>query len=217
MTPIVPDLPERESLTQDDIPHLLKLAGISTSHKEAVAWLSDAIEGARFTYRIKKRPLAADHNALLADIEKSAKKLIKGIERLRRHPSSQHAFWRSAVFGPVYFNRVELPEFLPTLKNVVLAAVMAKDPRQGRRGEVGKQHVVDLAFGFFVRFSPRRPSGTPTGAFATFAREFFSAATGVDLEQHGGLDRQIRQALTRLSIERQRARQKSGEKPRHSS
>ena len=183
-----------------------------------MAWLSDAIEGARFNLSAaKKRPLAADHNALLADIEASAKKLIKGITRLRRHPASARTFWRSAVFGPVYFDRVELPEFLSTLKNVVLAADMAKDRRQGRRRKAGKQHVVDAAFDFFVRFSPHRPSGTPTGAFAEFAREFFSAATGIDPERHGDLERQIRQASTRLSIERQRARRKSGEKSRHSS
>ena len=182
-----------------------------------MAWLSDAIEGARFTYRhAKKPPLAADHNELLADIEASAKKLIKGITRLRRHPASARAFWRSAVFGPVYFDRVELPEFLSTLKNVVLAADMAKDRRQGRRREAGKQHVVDAAFAFFVRFSPLRPGGSRAGAFSSFSREFYSAAIG-DPDKHRGVDRQIRQALTRLPIERQRARRKSGEKPRDSS
>jgi hypothetical protein len=67
--------------------------------------------------------------------------------------------------------------------------------------------MVNLAFGFFVRFSPRRPSGSPTGAFATFAREFYSAATGVDAEDHGGLDRQIRHAAR--SFKRQAAQRKS--------
>ena len=91
-------------------------------------------------------------------------------------------------------------EVLSTLKTIMRAADAAKDRRQGRRREVGKQHVVNLAFAFFVRFSPHRPSGTPTGAFAGFARTFYVAVTGVDPEEHGGLDRQIRQALTRLSI-----------------
>jgi hypothetical protein len=88
---------------------------------------------------------------------------------------------------------------------------MAKDPRQGRRREAGKQHMVDQAFAFFVRFSPQQPSGTPTGAFARFAGEFYSGAIGIDPDEQIGLDRQIRQALTRLSIVR--ARRKSGEKP----
>jgi hypothetical protein len=61
--------------------------------------------------------------------------------------------------------------------------------------------VVDLAFGFFQRFSPRTPSGTPTGAFANFARAFYSAATASDPERRG-LERQIRQAA-RSFIKRQ--------------
>jgi hypothetical protein len=56
--------------------------------------------------------------------------------------------------------------------------------------------VVDLAFAFFVRFSVHEPSGTATGAFAKFARKFYAHVTGVDPEQHRGLDRQIRQAVT---------------------
>lgn len=182
-----------------------------------MAWLSEAIEGARSFYRIaKERPLPADHNALLADIEKSAKELIKRIERLRRHPVSWIAFWRSRVFGPVHNNRVEVREVLSALEKIVGAASAAKDPRQGRRREVGKKNIVDMAFGFFVRFSPHRPSGTRTGAFAAFARKFYSTATGFDPEQQGGLDRQIRQAAHSF-IERQSAQRKSVEKPRHSS
>src|SRR5262245_6500427 len=96
------------------------------------------------------------------------------------------------------------------------AADMAKDRLQGRRREAGKQHVVDMALGFFHRFSPHSPSGTPTGAFATFAREFYSAAIGSDPERYGGLDRQIRQAA-RSFIKRQPAQRKSVKKPRHSS
>jgi hypothetical protein len=198
--------PVERNLTENSIPHLLKFAGVPASDKAAVAWLSDAIAGARHNYAAaKKRPLPADHNAPLAEIEKSAKKLIKGIERLRRCPSSRNAFWRSKAFGPVHGDRVEVREVLSTLENIVRAADAAKDRRQGRRREAGKQHVVNMAFAFFVRFSPHRPSGTPTGAFAEFARTFCVAVTGADWEKHGGLDRQIRQALTRLSIEQARS------------
>ena len=166
--------------------------------------------GAQSSYRAaKQRPLPADHNALLAEIEKSAKALTKQFERLRWHPVPRHAFWRSSVFGPVHNNRVEVPEVLSTLEKVVKAAGAVKDRGKGRRGEVGKQRVVGLAFSFFVRFSPHTPSGTRAGAFAKFAREFYAAVTGVDPEQHRGLDRQIRQAVTRLALERQRAQRKS--------
>ena len=191
---------------------LLQFAGIPASDKKATAWLSNALDGVRRTDRAGKRPLPADHNALLTDIEKSAKKLIKHLERPRRYPLSRHTFWRSKAFGPVHKDRVEVREVLSALEMIVLAADMAKDRRRGRRRESGKQQVIDLAFAFFVRFSPHRPSGTPTGAFATFARAFYSVATGADPEQHVGLDRQIRQAQKRLSIERQRAQRMSAEK-----
>ena len=201
-------------MSKTKIPHLLKLAGISPADRKAAAWLSEAIEAAQPNDRALKRPLAADHNELLAGIETTAKRLIKRLERLRRHPFSHHIFWRSTAFGPVYFDRVEVREVLSTLKTIADAADMAKDRRRGRRRETGKQHVVDLAFGFFKRFSPRSPSGTPTGAFATFARNFYSTAVG-DPEQDGGLDRQIRQAAR--SSQRKPVQRKSVKKPRDSS
>ena len=189
---------------------LLRHAGVPPSDKKAAAWLSDAIELAQSIYRAtKQRPIPVDHNALLADIEKSAKELSKRIERLRRHPIPWHAFWRSSVFGPVHQNRVEVPDVLSTLENVVTAAGTAKDRGKGRRREFGKQRVVDMAFSFFVRFSAHTASGTPTGAFAKFAREFYAAVTGVDPQDHSGLDRQIREAVKRQSIERPRAQRKS--------
>jgi hypothetical protein len=173
--------------------------------------LSDALKALRHGDKaVVKRPLPADHNALLTDIEKSAKKVIKKLERLRRYPFSQHTFWRSRAFGPVHYDRVEVREVFSTLETIIAAAEAAKDRRRGRRRKARKQQVVDLAFGFFVRFSPRAPSGTPTGAFATFARQFYSTALGSDPERDGGLDRQIRQSLTRLPIER--ARRKSRKK-----
>ena len=69
--------------------------------------------------------------------------------------------------------------------------------------------MVDMALAFFDRFSARTLSGTPTGAFAKFTREFYVAVTGVDPEDHSGLDRQIREAVRRQSIERPRAQRKS--------
>lgn len=189
----------------------MRLAGVPPSlDKEAAPWLNDAIELAQSIDRaVKQRPLPVDHNALLADIEKSAKALTKRIERLRRHPIPWHAFWRSSVFGPVHQNRVEVPDVLSTLEKVVTAAGTAKDPGKGRRREFGKQRVVEMALAFFNRFSAHTASGTPTGAFATFARKFYAAVTGVDPEDHSGLDRQIREAVKRQSIERPRAQRKS--------
>ncbi len=205
-------------LTPSSTGNLLRLAGVSPTDKKAAAWLNDAFESARARYQAgKRRPLSADHNALLADIQKKAGELTERLERLRRHPASWRAFWRCSVFGPFHLDRAQDSEVISTLAKVIHAADTARDPNQGRRREVDKQYVVDRAFGFFVRFSAHRPSGTPTGAFAAFARAFYAAVTEVDPDGHGGLDRQIRQAVKRLPIERQRAQRKSIEKPRDSS
>ena len=65
-------------MTENSIPHLLKLAGAAPSDKTAAAWLSDAIAGARHSHgAATERPLPADHNDLLADIEKSARELTR--------------------------------------------------------------------------------------------------------------------------------------------
>ena len=203
---------------ESSIPHLLNLAGVSPSDETATAWLNQAVEGARASYRAaSQRRLPADHNDLLADIEKSAKALSTRIGRLRRHPFSWHMFWRSSAFGPVHNNQVEHGEVLSTLENIIGAAAGGRDGRKGRPAKGGEQLVVNLAFAFFVRFSPRTPSGTPTGAFATFARAFYGVVTGAEPEKHGGLDRQIRHAATRLPVELQRARRKSAENPRETS
>ena len=105
-------------MADDGIPELLRLAGLRPSDKEAAAWLSNAVEGLKRPddKAPQKKPLPADHNALLTDIEKSAKELIERLERLRKNPFSQTAFWHSRVFGPVYNDRVEVREVLSALK-----------------------------------------------------------------------------------------------------
>lgn len=191
--------------TKKTLSHLLQLAGVSPSERQAAAWLREAVAGAQPNPRAVERPRPIDHNAPLVDIEKSARKLARQLERLRRKPFTRYAFWRSRVFGPVQKDRVEVPQVLATLEKIASAADAARIKRLGRPPATEKQHVVNSAFAFFVRFSPRKVSGTPTGAFATFARAFYGAATGRDPEDDGGLDRQIRQAQKRLPIERQRA------------
>ena len=194
------------------------MAGVQSSDQKAVAWLWEVVEGAKHSYRAaKKRPLAIDHNTLLADVEATAKKLIKQLDRLHRYPATRYAFWRSREFGPVRNNRVEVANILHALEKIIAAAGSARDLRRGRRRASGEQHVVDLAYGFFIRFSPLTPSGTPTGPFAKFAREFHSVATGTDPEDDGGLDRQIRAAQRLSARERERLRQNGGKKSNVSS
>jgi hypothetical protein len=209
--PRAKQLPVARTPSEISFFNLLELAGVSKSDQMAASWLREAITGAHASFRAAKhRPRVVDHNDRLAEIEKHAKNLIKRLERLRLHEITWHAFWRSDAFGPAHLNRVEDAEVLLALKRIVRAAETAKDRRQGRPGQRGKQHVVDMAFAFFVRHSAHQPSGTATGAFARFARAFYTEVTGFDPNDQGGLDRQIRRAATHLAIERQRAQQKSG-------
>jgi hypothetical protein len=63
------------NLTEHSIMHLLQLAGVSASDRKAAGWLREAIVGAQSSYQAaNRRPLPADHNALLVDIERSVKK-----------------------------------------------------------------------------------------------------------------------------------------------
>ena len=198
--------PEREPVNETILRDLLQLAGIPPSDKKAAKWLEEAVQGARSVRRLaKKRPLPADHNDHLVKVSKRAKDLIKELERLRLQPLCWDAFWTSGVFSPVSLNQLERPDVISTLENIARAAEHARDRRWGPPGKAGKQHVVDFAFAFFARFSPKKPSGTPTGAFAKFAREFYGVVTGADAEKDGGLDRQIRQAAARLQHEHLRS------------
>jgi hypothetical protein len=198
--------PEREPVDETSLRDLLQLAGIPPSDKKAANWLKEAVQGARSVRRsAKERPLPADHNDHLAKIEKRANDLMKEIERLRRQPRCWHAFWTTGVFSPVRLNLLERPEVISTLEDIVRAAKHARDQRRGPPSKASKQHVVDFAFAFFARFSPKKPSGTATGAFAGFAREFYGVVTGADPKDGDGLDRQIRQAAARLQHEHVRA------------
>ncbi len=213
--------------TERDIKQLLQLARVP-SGKRPVSWLEHALVAARaFNRAAKQRPLPADRNQLLADVAKTAKALTRLLQRLRSHPSSWHAFWRAVVSAragtlarravsedDVRQQLLRRPDpgspphdrdVLSMLAKIERAAQIAKDPRMGRPREARKQHVVDLAFAFFVRYSPLEASGTPTGPFAKFARAFYAVALKINPDSAVGLDRQIRQAVKRLYMENERA------------
>ena len=105
-------------MADDGIPELLRLAGLRPSDKEAAAWLSNAVEGLKRPddKAPQKKPLPADHNALLTDIEKSAKELIERLERLRNNRFSQTAFWHSRVFGRYPMIELRSARCYPPLK-----------------------------------------------------------------------------------------------------
>ena len=98
-------------------PDLLKLAGVLPSDKVGWTWLSEAIDGARSSYpTAKQRPLAADHNALLTEIKKSAKDTT---QRLNGFADTQPPGARSGALRPsVLFivDRVEVRGVLSALE-----------------------------------------------------------------------------------------------------
>jgi uncharacterized protein YukE len=140
-------------MAEYNLHELLQLAGVHDSDKKAVAWLEAAIAGANHNYQAAQtRPHARDHNEWLAEIERAAKKLNKTLERLRKRHTAYRGFWHSSAFGPVFSDRFEIKEVRETIDKIIRAANEAKDPRKGRGRQTGKQHVVDLALGFFERF-----------------------------------------------------------------
>src|ERR1700712_811639 len=185
----------RPIAVEKEIRQLLKMADAPLD-KGARSWLIDALAGARTSRETAKgRPRPADHNEPLADVGRAASRLTKVIQRLDRHPHAAVAFWNSLPALPAGPHRaaweedswqelhprklainLDKPTVLSTLRNIALAARAGRDRRQGRLGDAVKQHVVDLALAFFVRFSPLKASGTPTGPFAKFARTFYAVA-----------------------------------------
>jgi hypothetical protein len=79
--------------------------------------------------------------------------------------------------------------------------------RTGRPRKFRKQQIVDLALAFCARFSPSGPSSDVNNFFPRFAKRFFDHSTGSSVGDKGhGIDRQIRVALLRLPLERERAK-----------
>jgi hypothetical protein len=153
------------------------------------------------------RPSPAKHNAPLRKIEQASGRLLAALEQLRRHPYAHASFWRFKAFGPVYADEFERAGVLPTLANVRAAARKAQIRRTGRPRNVPKQHIVDSALAFCARFSSDRPSSDINNFFPRFAKRFFEHATGLWVEDKGcGIDRQIRVAIRRLPIEKERAK-----------
>jgi hypothetical protein len=107
----------------------------------------------------------------------------------------------------VYNDVVERPDVLHVLERIRLAARAAQVRQTGRPPDIRKQQVVDLALAFCARYSPSLPSSDPNKFFTAFAERFYEATTGSSVEKPGaGIGRQIKKALKRLPIERERAR-----------
>jgi hypothetical protein len=125
---------------------------------------------------------------------------------LRRHPHAHGNFWRFAAFGPIRASKVERADIMSALQNIGDAARKTRANRTGRPPDFRKQHIVDLALAFWVRFSTARPSSDVGNLFLNFAEQFFERSTGLSVDDKGnGIGRQIKVALHRLPIEMERA------------
>ena len=197
------------------IDELLRLAGVSLEDSEARGWLESALKAARGTLEPglvaagatgAPQPTPAKHNAPLGKLERASDQLIAALEQLRRHPHAYISFWRFPAFGPVEAGKVERAELISTLKNIRDAAREARVSRTGRPPKSRKQHIVDLALAFCAGFSPKRPSNDVNNFFPRFAERFFELSSGLSVEDQGlGVERQIKVALQRLPLEKQRA------------
>jgi hypothetical protein len=188
------------------IDDLLELAGISPTDIEARRWLRHALIGAKSTAAGQPKPNPARHNAPLAAIERAAAKLTETMHALRHHPHAYLDFWSYADFGPVFGDKHERPHVISNVKSILTAAQKGRISKSGRPADRRKQHIINLALGFWVRFSPVGPSSDESNPFVSFAERFFENATGLSVDGRGnGIMRQIRAALQRMPIEIQRA------------
>jgi hypothetical protein len=124
-------------------------------------------------------PSPVKHNAPLDKIERASERLIAALEQLRRHPYTHASFWSSGAFGPVNAGELERAGVTRTLTNIRDAARKARVRKTGRPRNFRKQHIVDLALAFCVRFSPKRPSNDVNNFFPPFAERFFELSTGL--------------------------------------
>jgi hypothetical protein len=197
------------------IDDLLRLAGVSTGHSAARHWLESALAAARAILEPQlvatgatrvSPPSPAQHNIPLNKIERASDRLLAALEELRRHLHAHGSFWRSNAFGPIYANEFERAGVISTLINVRDTARNARRRKTGRPRNFRKQQIVDLALAFCARFAPSRPSGDVNNFFPPFAERLFEYSTGLSVDDKGqGIDRQIRVALLRLSLETERA------------
>lgn len=196
------------------IDELLRLAGVPTENSGARRWLESALAAAHGTLEPRlaaigatrvPKPSPEKHNAPIDKIERASDQLIAAIEELRRHPYAHASFWRFEAFGPVYASEFERAGVIPTLTNIRDAAREARVSRTGRPRNYRKQQIVDLALAFCARFSPKKPSSDVNNFFPAFAERFFELSTESSVEEKGhGIGRQVKVALKRLPVEKER-------------
>ena len=171
------------------IADLLDRAGVPATDAKARRWLADAIRAARSMNKAAKNaPIPVDHNAPLEAVEAAATDLLNQLKRLRVHHHAAFDFWRSDLFEPIEMHDHEREGVVDLIAVIQAAAARAMNKTRGTPKKHGQRAVVDLACGFFARFSPHPVSGTQTGRFANFARTF-SEATGGSRK----IDRQVRE------------------------
>jgi hypothetical protein len=124
---------------------------------------------------------------------------------LKRQPHAYSDFWSYPGFGPVFDSRFERPRVISDLKDIRTAAHRARSRQTGRPPDRRKQHIVNLALAFWVRFSRVKASSDVGNSFISFAERFFEHATKLSVDERGhGITRQIRAALKRLPTEMER-------------
>lgn len=187
----VPEFMRRTGVTDDVLDELLRLAGIPATEDIFRKVLIDSLFLARmFVREWKKVPRPAEENEVIAAVETAARRLLEALVSLdpRKYWAVKNRFWRAAVREGLQPEE----DVKAIVERIVASAAHAKVNPFSRPNE-SKKGIVDTALDFFLQHSPFAVSGTGTGKFAAFARQFYSAVTGVDPDGDGdGIDRQIR-------------------------
>ena len=180
--------------SDQEIDELLALAHVSPTDSSARSWIKLAKEGAQAIAAGQGQQSLAKQNAPLDKVKRATDRLMAALVDLKRHhPDANTRFW-----GAVRANMVENTDVMAVFTTIGEAARDARARRIGRRPNLRKQHIVNLAREFCARFSPATPSSDQNNFFRAFAERFVELATGLPAETEGhGIDRQIRVALQR--------------------
>lgn len=184
---------------------LMKLAFVDTDNADARAWLINALTGCAAYKDGAPQASPKDHDEELETIKALSDELRKRIEFLRmpERAGIHSDFWINPIFGKIEAGQIERANVFDTLDAISTAAEQGMWNLKGRPKNKRKQEFINIALGFFVRFSSKRPTQSPTGPFGSFAHEFYMAVTGQD----ESVEAQVRHAVkTHLGIAQERAR-----------
>ena len=142
-------------------------------------------------------PTKTENNEYLQKVMKQARELRKSLSSLTLPNSGAPPRTALRLMGTAWdWDYEKLLAFVRELENVEESAKACMiEYANGAPIKVGKRRVIERALEFFLEYGNRKPTEEEGGAFATFCREFYFRATGINLTED--MDNGIRHVATK--------------------